>query len=75
MWGLKKTIDGEGEFLIMTKEGTRIGGTSLTVQGCFCMDTQKFKGYPTKVNSIQNWIGYNHTIGTLGHIVIKSITL
>jgi hypothetical protein len=54
MWGLKKTIDGEGEFLIMTKEGARIGGTSLTVQGCFCMDVQKFKGYPTKVNSIQN---------------------
>ncbi len=37
------TIDGEGEFQITTKEGVGVGGTSLKVQGCFCVDVQRFE--------------------------------
>jgi len=44
----------------MIREGTRVGGTSLKVQGCFCMDIQIFEPIPPEF--IQHKIELDTTI-------------
>ncbi len=46
---LGRTIDGEGEFKFTTREGDKIGGTFLKVEGCICMDVQRLKGIPLEL--------------------------
>jgi hypothetical protein len=51
---LGRTIDGESEFKLTTKEGDRVGGTFLKLEGCICMDVQKFEGHSTRINLTHN---------------------
>jgi hypothetical protein len=51
-----KTSDGEGKFKFTTRKGVRVGGIVKGVQGCPCLDVQKFQEHSTKVGPTPNWI-------------------
>ncbi len=55
-----RTTNGEVEFSITTKEGARVEGIFLRIQGCSCMAYKDLKGIPPKL--IEHRIEFDTTI-------------
>ncbi len=64
----RRTTNGEVEFSITTKEYARVEGIFFENTRMFLHGIQRFEGDPTKISWTQNWIWYNHTIGTSNQV-------